>query len=274
LSGMIRRRNESGLLLIRQVEHARLSAELAAAVGNDRFATVLPRDQVLQAVELHDAGWPLHDDAPTVTPRGEPTDAFEMPLETALRIWSASTEIARDADAYAGLLVSLHGIALSQHVRPASGHSQKENFALIKFQHAQIEIQESLRVQLAMRVDMPLRHGLAEAGGKADEDLLLRNFRLLEFADQLSLNLCFDQCRFADVTLIPQHGASVVHLTLWRRDTGNFVLDPWPFHGQELQLTVAALPLPDRKFANDQDLRRACAGAQEQTLPITLRRGR
>ena len=73
---MIRRRDENGLLLIRQVEHARLAAELAAAVGNDRFATALPRAQVLQAVELHDAGWPLHDDVPTVNPRGEPTDAL------------------------------------------------------------------------------------------------------------------------------------------------------------------------------------------------------
>jgi len=172
------------------------------------------------------------------------------------------------------LLVSLHGIALSQYVRPAPVHSQKENFALIKFQHAQIEIQESLRQQLAMRIDIPTRNGLAEAGGKVEEDLLLRNFRLLEFADQLSLNLCLDQCRFADVGLIPQPGAAAIKLTVWRREAGCFVVEPWPFDRPELQLTLAAARIADRKYANDQDLRRALADAQENVLPITLRRGR
>src|ERR1700690_4327240 len=106
---MIRRRDADGILLIRQTDHAHLAAELAAAIGNEQFAPAMPREAVLQAVELHDAGWTMHDDRPTMNARGEPTDVFEMPPAEALAIWSASTQAAAAVDPYAGLLVSLHG---------------------------------------------------------------------------------------------------------------------------------------------------------------------
>ena len=119
---MIRRDEANEFLLISQIAHARLAATLAAAVGNDKFAAPLPRGPVLKAVELHDEGWPLHDQSPTINARGEPTDVFEMALETALAIWSASTERAAAADPYAGLMVSLHGLSLSHRAKPRLLH--------------------------------------------------------------------------------------------------------------------------------------------------------
>jgi hypothetical protein len=271
---MIRRRDERGLLLIRQVEHAALSAKLAAAVGNERFASPLPRGEVLRAVELHDAGWPMHDDAPTLNQRAQPTDAFEMPLDLSLRIWSASTEVATAANPYTGLLVSLHGLGLSQRAHPEPIQSRTDAFALIKFQHAQIEIQETLRRQLGMNIDIPLRDGMAETGGREEEDLLRHNFHLLEFADQLSLNLCFDQGRFPNLSLIAHAGEAATQLTVWRRQAGCFVLDPWPLAGQDLQVTAMAVRLPDRKFADEQELRAALAAAERVPLSMTVQRGR
>jgi Protein of unknown function (DUF3891) len=240
LENMIRRHARNSFLLITQMAHAHLAAELAAHVGNDCFAAPLPRGQVLQAIELHDAGWPRFDDAPTLNARDEPTDTFEMPLETVLNIWSHSTQLAAADDPYAGLLVSLHGLGLSLRAKVDPGPG-RPFFAMMKFQQEQIEIQEQLRRTLGLRVDQPLRQGLAEPGRSAEEDLLLCNFGLLEFADQLSLNLCYDTCRFPALEdFFPRPGERPITLAVRRDDAGWFTVDPWPFDRDTLQFRLPA----------------------------------
>jgi hypothetical protein len=260
---MIRRRTADGILLIRQTDHARLAAELAAAVGNDKFPSPLPRAPVLKAIELHDCGWPLHDDQPTINSRGEPADVFEMPPAMALAIWTASTQKAAEIDPYVALLVSLHGMALSLHIKPEKERQRSDIFSLIKFQHAQIELQEQFRRQLGMSNDLPLQNGLADPGTTPDEDLLRRNFSLLQFADQLSLNLCFDECRFADIELQSR-------LTVQRGRDGTFSQAPWPFDRPALQLTMPARRIANRRYADNEDLRRALAAAESVMLPINV----
>jgi hypothetical protein len=269
---MIRRRTADGILLIRQTDHARLAAELAAAVGNEKFAPPLPRAAVLQAIELHDCGWPLHDDRPTTNSRGEPTDVFEMPPAEALAIWTASTQKASEIDPYVGLLVSLHGMALSLHIKPEKSRERSDIFSLIKFQHAQIELQEEFRRQLGMSNDLPLHNGLADFGSTPEEDLLRSNFSLLQFTDQLSLNLCFDECRFADVELFAQPGEQPRRLAVERRKDGAFSVEPWPFDRAALNLTVPARKIPYRRYASQEDLRSALSIAETATLSATLRR--
>jgi hypothetical protein len=267
---MIRRRAGDEILLIRQTDHAHLAAQLATAVGNARFAPAITRGPVLQAIELHDAGWPLHDDHPAINARGEPTDVFEMPPIDAMAIWSASTLKAAAIDPYVGLLVSLHGLALSLHVKLEKTSDRAEIFSLIKFQHAQIELQEDLRRQLNMPTGLPLQNGLAELGTTSEEDLLLANFSLLQFADQLSLNLCFDECRFPDIDLVPKSGKPAIRLTVIRSQTGFFSLNPWPFGQQDIRLTLPAQKIPARRYADNNDLHRAFEAAQHLTLSIEL----
>jgi hypothetical protein len=261
---MIRRDEKDGYFLISQLAHARLAAAIAAAVGNEKFAAPLPRGQVLRAIELHDEGWSPQDEAPTVNQIGQPTDVFEMPLEAALPIWAASTDCAMAADPYAGLLVSLHGLALSQRAKPRANAPRSETFAMIKFQHAQIEIQESLRAKLGMRLDLPLMNGLADPGAAEEEDLLRANFRLLEFADLMSLNLCYGECRFPTLEL----GQS--HLRAHSKGSGVFFLEPWPFKEDVLELEVKGKRLARRKYGIDDDLRPAWSEAVAMAEPVSL----
>lgn len=261
---MIRRDEKDGFFLISQPAHARLAAAIAAAVGNEKFAAPLPRGQVLKAVELHDEGWSLQDEAPTVNPKGMPTDVFEMPLEAALPIWAASTDCAKAADPYAGLLVSLHGLALSQRAKPRENAPRSEIFAQIKFQHAQIEIQESLRAKLGMRLDLPLMNGLADPGAAEEEDLLRDNFHLLEFADQMSLNLCYGECRFPTLEL----GKS--HLRAQSKGSGVFFLEPWPFKEDVLELEIKGKRLPHRKNWTNEYLRQAWKESSESAEQFSL----
>jgi hypothetical protein len=267
---MIRRRQGDEFLLIAQTAHAHLAAEVAARVGNDRFATPLPRREVLTGIDLHDAGWADADTKPIINSGGEPCDVFEMPHERALAIWSLSTQTAMAVDPYAGLLVSLHGMELSSHIK-AEKTERAMSFALLKFQHNQIEIQEKLRAALNMRTDQPLRRGLSRPRLSAAEDALLFNFRILEMADQLSLNFCFDEHRIPVIHGIhPRPGAESMTLIVRRTGAGNFSIVPWPFDSARLEFNVPAKRLAARAYRDDDDLRHAYAAAANEVVRITL----
>jgi Protein of unknown function (DUF3891) len=271
---MIRRNDAAAFWLIEQTDHARLAADLAAHLGNDRFAAPRPAAAVLQAVALHDAGWPLHDDAPTLNSQGLPTNVFEMPLGLTLPIWSLSTQLAAQSDPYAGLLVSLHGLGLSLRVKadPAQPAAERA-FALIKFQHKQVEVQESLRRQLGLSIDQPLYHGLATPGRAEEEDLLLFNFRLLEFADQLSLNLCLGEAFFSIFqNLHPRPGRRPVDLRIRRSAPDTFLVEPWPFDQDVLQMNVPARRIAAIVYRDEASLRSAAGSAAKQTLHFRLHR--
>jgi hypothetical protein len=141
---MIRRQGSDRFILITQHDHALLSGRLAERVGNAQFARPEPREAAIRGIAMHDSGWPLHDDRPTVNPKHLPLDVFETPREVALHVWDASVERAAASHPYAGLLVSLHVMSLSQllgQMRP----SQRDQFEITKFQHREIERQEELR---------------------------------------------------------------------------------------------------------------------------------
>ena len=62
---------------------------------------------------MHDCGWPLDDDAPTLNGEGLPLHVFESPVSLATRVWGASVAGAIERGDYQGLLVSLHVFGLS-----------------------------------------------------------------------------------------------------------------------------------------------------------------
>ena len=155
---MIRRSVGDDFLLISQTDHAVLAGELAGHFGNAKFARPMPLQPVLTAVTMHDQGWPLHDEEPTLNQRGLPLDVFEVPRAIALLVWEASAARAAVVDPYAGLLVSLHSLALSIHAASSSTHKDEkfdvrkmqELFAVNKFQHREVERQEGLRRELGL----------------------------------------------------------------------------------------------------------------------------
>ncbi|HUB25282.1 MAG TPA: DUF3891 family protein [Tepidisphaeraceae bacterium] len=260
------------LVVVKQMEHARLAADLAAEVGNAQFASPMPRGPMLDAAAMHDCGWPAHDDAPTITAHGAPAHALEMPLGVMLPIWSASTDSSAAKNPYAGLLVSLHGLHLSlrAHVDPSATPLV---FALNKFQHRQIEVQEELRKRLAMRIDKPLRYGLAEPNSAAEEDLLRFNFTLLEMADQLSLNLCFGEIRLPQIDHVPvRPGGQFVSVRFAIGPAGEYSVSPWPFGREEFEVSFTVRSIPARRYTDHDDLRRALNSAADRKQSLRLRR--
>jgi len=245
---MIRRQIADRHLLIQQVDHARFSGFLARHLGNARFARPDPVDDVLAAVEMHDSGWPLHDLQPTLNKLGLPLDVFETPLEVALAAWQESVEQAGRHSSYAQLLVSLHVLDLSS-IASGNPHTRREVFELNKFQQRQIEIQVNLRNQLGLRTDLPLRMGLSLDFANRVEQQLVRNFRILQAADRLSLAICCTKVPFESVSCHPSNwGDEPIEVRFRRSDDHTLRVSPWCFDEPELSYQLPVRDLPGRAW--------------------------
>ncbi len=275
---MIRRLEGDQFWLFRQDDHARLSAELARQIGNAQFAKPEPRESVLIGIAEHDSGWPLHDDAPTLSPARLPLDVFETPRAIAHKVWLASARGAAAVDAYAGLLACLHALGLSalsvSQNQPSRFDVQqmRQQFDLNKFQHAVIELLEGLRSRLGLRIDRPLRLGMAEGWTDEAEEQLKFNFRLLQAMDGLSLAICCNQP--PPNAASPFHtrpGASTVTLQLHRPSRDLLLVKPWPFDEKEIRVSIPFRAIPSRPYTGDDDLHAALAAAQVQQFEATLR---
>jgi hypothetical protein len=279
---MIRRQVESEWFLITQDDHARLSGELAAHVGNQLFDQPKSVESFIRAVAMHDSGWPLHDDEPTLNGAGEPMDVFETTPEIGLRVWAASAERAVAADEGAGLLVSLHSLALSVQATSGatigSAHKQRSfdmanpthRFEVNKFQHRQVELQEDLRKRLGLAADLPLRQGLAIESELPAEQEIVFQFRLLQALDSLSLAICCTKPPVGQIRpVLARRGGRALSLRV-RRDDEVVLVSPWPFDVEEIGVEVPYRRMEARRFASVEAFRVAYNGAKVEKMSVVV----
>jgi hypothetical protein len=110
---------------ILQVDHARLSGELAAVWGNAQMVPVIcaaaetdrglatMRDEVLAAITHHDDGWADWERAPTIDAEHQRLPSFmEMSLDEALAIWQRSIFACAEIGPLAAWIVARHFVEL------------------------------------------------------------------------------------------------------------------------------------------------------------------
>jgi hypothetical protein len=172
---------------------------------------------------------------------------------------------------YAGLLVSLHQLALSYLVSRNRTLTRPEQFELNKFQHRQVELQELLRRQLGLRTDIPLHLGLATPGANEAEDRLRRNFRLLTLCDRLSLQLCCGRTLFAmieDIPPAPGEPPVAIHSDMPDDATARVI--PWPFDHPMLLADVEGRRVSGERFKSDDAFRAAYANTPVERVRFRL----
>jgi hypothetical protein len=270
---MIRRPTPTHFALITQHDHALFAGQLARRLGNATFSAPSPYEITVEATAHHDAGWPLHDDNPTLNKDNLPLHVFEVSAPLATQVWSASVARATNLGDYQGLLVSLHVLALSAfnlaHLKDAS---RPDVFEINKFQHRQVEIQDDLRKRLGLRTDVPLHLGLAKPGTSPADDQLLFNFRLLTAMDRISLSLCTGQLLFPKIEDVHPHpGHPPLPLTLQMPDPATMTLDPWPFDQPELQFEIPTRRLPKVPFLSLEAFQSTYRTTPPEPLVLTLR---
>jgi len=284
---MIRHEENGQFVLIRQDDHAKLSGELAGYIGAAPFEALIDRSpewgqRAINAIALHDAGWPMHDDAPTLNSRQVPRDVFESKHDMSMKLWSASADRAMAIDPYAGLLVSLHGLALSVFALSEVMHQfsrknlayTRERFELNRFQHNEVERQIALRASIGLRTDLPLHYGLTDLGSDPREDLLIHHFRTLQAMDRLSLALCCTRSPFDSIELAHHPGQALSRIRIKRTTPRLLVMDPWIFDEPTVTVQIPAHVLPVQTFVGEAAFQADYAFAPQITLEFTLEPGK
>ena len=235
-------------LLISQVEHARLSAQLAercldqfgqpAQEGSDLTAV---RQELLAAILHHDDGWSTWDKYPQLDPEHHRPPSFrEMPLEKVLPIWSGSIEAAAELGNLAGLIVADHFLALFD-----ATDKETETAAAKSWQSEMVARKAQWFAD--WREANPVLHSAA---------LAAEALQWLQLLDVMSLWLC-SACPGEDEPLaelpVSYHFGQdgFLEVTLKCADSpGCVTVTPWRFDGAELAMEVNGYVAPARPYEN------------------------
>jgi hypothetical protein len=171
-------------------------------------------------------------------------------------IYRAGIAAARERGLREGLLVSRHGRGLYEYTPPARRDPLARAF-----------IAEQVAVQARL---------LEALGGGAELDRWTSaGFRLVRAWDALSLYLTWrglNEGRAGVLHDVPRRpGERGVDLEMSPGGPSVCFLTPWPFSGREVRLPVRARRIPDRPYADDEDLGRALADAPWVTLAYRVR---
>ncbi|MGD9646417.1 MAG: DUF3891 family protein [Pirellulales bacterium] len=250
---------EPAWILISQVEHARVSAELAQHWGAGGVQPLDPRDELLATIAHHDDGWADWEVRPSIDPaNGRPYDFMEMPLDEALPIWDRSIAVAqRLAGPLGGWLVASHFAVLLRRGRDAHPHPA----GYVELADAWLADNDSRRARwLAEWQQLDQAHNTAA--------LADRGLAQLQMFDALSLWLC---CAWRDapkriatpegpeLTLTPVAAAAGAPSNLADAQQQTIAVRPWPFAVSEVAIKAAGQSVPVGFYTDPSELAAAAS---------------
>jgi hypothetical protein len=283
---MIRRDDGGDWLIIEQIKHANLAAEIARVWGNEQFEPLVldrafPSAAIYHAVFHHDDGWSEWDLAPRLDPRsGKPRDFREMRMRDATAIWTKSISAAAKLFPLAGYAVSRHFCCLAEQVRRGGRHDPEDLAAVTEF----LERQTAVQARLEQKAEL---HGWGEDFRRHRE----LAYRTVQFFDRVSLWLCCADERepqeftspmgevvtFSSGPTTPVTGASapsVYRLQTSRPDYQEWsvAIEPFPLSDDAHEFRVDARRIPARGYADDTELQATWNDAPHVQLAWTLAR--
>jgi len=141
-----------------------------------------------------------------------------------------------------------------------------------RFQHYQIELQERLRKNLGLPVDVPMRHGLADDAKTPAELMLHFHFRMLQAMDLISLALCCTNPPMEQIqNVIPRPGARALTINVRRESPSTLNISPWMFRAEVIPVSVTYRAVPARSFQSEQEFREAYRDANANRIKLDLR---
>ncbi|MBI3091673.1 MAG: DUF3891 family protein [Candidatus Tectomicrobia bacterium] len=260
------------LMVIYQMDHGDLAAQFERSWGNTTFAPAEPSQAMAHATSWHDNGWIEYDAKPRVNPQTRrPYRLHEVPATEHLEFYKAGIGKVIREDAYAGLLVSMHLTGLYQQRYGLDGGMPSfiERAAPEARENVRAFIAQLEREQAELRAR--LQHNPAYAAAVEDR-WLWTNYRLLQVFDQISLFFCFFRpgaTRTIKAAPRTYDGAEVT-LRVTALDASRVVVVPFPFAHAETEVTLRVKRLPNRTYADDDDVRATLNAAPFQALRYIL----
>jgi hypothetical protein len=232
------------LVIVRQTDHMAQAARVAAQWGNEQFPAPAHREETLRAAGLHDNGWRIWEDEPTLLPETRrPRNLTEMERRVHAAFYAAGVERAVAIDPYTGLLVNLHATALytgvegwdADIVPPLADDLSDVQRDFIK---DQVALQRRLRAQLATS---------SRFAKAVEPEHLWPAYLRLRAWDNLSLFLVYHQDAEKPLDHIPTIDGETT-LTLRRIDGLTSTATPWPFSTDVADVPVVVARVPDRPY--------------------------
>jgi hypothetical protein len=253
---VVLRRDSAGVLAVGQASHAWVCGQLARAWGNERFGSVVPRDEVALGAEQHDVGmaqWDLHPIRNAET--GLPQSFIEMPLADNLGLWWTGPSRLITQSRYAALLAAMHGRRLYERRDLVTAPADEAELIRGFLEH-------SHALEARLRHDLQADPATAPS---ASDELIARNSRLVWTWDSLSLALLLDWAPFT-LRGVPGAAGDAIDVDLGPDGT----LDPWPFPGTDpISVHCDGRRLVDT-YASDDALEQALAHAPWETVRFRL----
>lgn len=265
---MIRRNHSDCFLLIPQNDHAALSGLIATTWGNDDWPSPVPLKEVLLAIHFHDAGWPMHDEKPTINSDGVPTTFYEMEPRLDLRLWCSSIAGATaQGGPMAGLIVSWHFASLADSL-PVNPEDEETQNALTDFRNTQYARRREFCRELSLSSSLAEIPPIPE---KDDDRMVVYNYCILRVCDWISLVLCDNELPSFIRNSPPDLDPDGRHQlrTHWI-EPAQLGVAPWPFKVDRLSLSVQGRLVAKKKYEDNGELQKAYEEAEVETLPFLL----
>jgi len=277
---MIISENSDYYRMISQNDHGDLAGQFAAHWGNDRFDQLKPYQSMVLAAETHDNGWWDWDIYPSIDDNGVPIPFTRTPREFRSNFYGKGIDNVIARDAYAGLIVSMHGVGLGQK-RYGTMPSMVER----DDPYSQHFIAEREPTHKDM-IDKLSR--LEQYAGLTSQERIWHNYLLMQVFDRLSLFFCsnFDITTVAAAgshtkegkayygsTIKPtpmKPGEEDGQIQLRVLDRQTCVIDPYPFDSSPLRVSVRGKLIQKRKYRSQEEFREIYGKAQRQEFTFTL----
>lgn len=223
--------------VIRQIDHARMSGQLARAFGNERFASPEPREPMEFVVAHHDEGWAELDALAKQDPAtGLPYHLTQTPLADLVGTGAGSPDFNERHHPLAGLISSMHTYGLYH------GRYGLSDFLFIN--RITPELKPTVEAMLKGELDRQARLKAQLAADPAtaqyaNETHIFANYKLLQFFDTLSLYFHMTHAEARGEAMfknVPMRVGQDVTITLRPVGTETYVLAPYPFAQDALEI--------------------------------------
>ena len=226
--------------IVLQTDHADLSAAVAQAWAEPVSASLA------LVAERHDDGWAVWEQSPRTNPDGSPTNFLEVDVRSHLAFYRAGIAALTEQDAYAGLLLSMHGAGIYKQrygLDPGLGLARAE--------------------EVRGDVDAFVAEQEAKFGGDPGEHR--RDYELLQLFDRFSLYFCLRDAAAGEAADV--QGYSFEPVAPW-----HVRVTPFPFAEGPASFSLLRRVLPKRDWTEDEFRREFFATPPERTQ-ITIEAG-
>jgi hypothetical protein len=268
--------SDSELLLVLQIDHSRIAGHLAAHWGNNEFAELKPYGSMVLAAQEHDGGWWDWEIRPTLNAEGRPIDYIGSTKslgKTWLDFYRHGIERVTQQDAYAGLIISMHGEGLLN-----------KGLGLLPYMP---DLTGDAEVQRFIGEQQPFRANIKEQlqrnrGDLASEEHIWTNFKHMEVFDQMAQFVCnrypFNSTArkngpdntLSGVPVPVRRGVPDTTLRIEVQDETRAIVRPYPFDVDPLVVSFPARLVPNRTYAGQDDFLKYYYKAKPMVITYTI----